>query len=345
MTIPEPPSIADKYGVYLLAGGLLVVVAILSGLMISMFTHKPAPQITEIQETPVSIAMVSGTEYAPNQPGQVIVEARYPNGTTAIQRVNKTLCTQPNFNTTSSCGFNSTEFYTYTVGSEFLYVEFNITKAINATGLNFTYKVGEPEATTAKAAGPVKSKIIDQDCWDYDNDSVVMQVEFRGGATIYDVKISCHNSTGWFSFESGGNNTVGGLIGGTAGTVSDIQKMFDQNFNTDLCYFGFGTYKTQCFSGGGGRDLGSSFYDQNYTWIYQTSNCEASIWYPDKTPVISNYSMDLSDSNGNAFTTFNVPNIDGVYEYQSNCAVGNKTYIASKSFHVTKKRIGASITK
>jgi hypothetical protein len=53
----------------------------------------------------------------------------------------------------------------------------------------------------------------------------------------------------------------------------------------------------------------------------------------------------LLGTNGNGFIDFVVPDIDGVYEYQSSCSVGTKVLVASHSFHVTRPRIYAVTPK
>lgn len=83
----------------------------------------------------------------------------------------------------------------------------------------------------------------------------------------------------------------------------------------------------------------------NGTSVINGTNCLASVWNPDKTSFITNQTMNASDSNGNAFIEFIVPDVDGVFEYQSVCEVNGKSYTASHSFHVTKPRIYAVIPK
>ena len=83
----------------------------------------------------------------------------------------------------------------------------------------------------------------------------------------------------------------------------------------------------------------------NGTVAIPAAQCLASVWFPDKTLFVTNQTMALSDSNGNAYIDFTVPDIDGVYEYQAVCQIGNRTLIASHSFHVTRPRIMAVISK
>lgn len=84
---------------------------------------------------------------------------------------------------------------------------------------------------------------------------------------------------------------------------------------------------------------------RNGTSAINSTNCFASVWYPDKSIFINNTMMNLSDSNGNAFINFTIPDTDGVYEYQSTCTVGFNDITASHSFHVTKLKISAVVTK
>jgi hypothetical protein len=58
--------------------------------------------------------------------------------------------------------------------------------------------------------------------------------------------------------------------------------------------------------------------------------CLMTIWYPDKSLFLTQNA--LVESNGNQYVNFTVPNMTGVYEYQSNCSIG----VVSKSFHVSE---------
>ena len=65
------------------------------------------------------------------------------------------------------------------------------------------------------------------------------------------------------------------------------------------------------------------------------SACRIKAWYPDKSlflEVLANES-----SSGNQFTSFVVPNVTGVYEYQAICNLnGMRLGVISKSFHVSE---------
>lgn len=81
--------------------------------------------------------------------------------------------------------------------------------------------------------------------------------------------------------------------------------------------------------------------------------CNHTILYPNKTLFQQgNYTMNTSL--GTYFTNFTVPDVEGVFEYQSACVkdsgeseqtvIGSKM-VAGKSFHVTRKKLQAVTPK
>jgi uncharacterized protein YfaS (alpha-2-macroglobulin family) len=82
------------------------------------------------------------------------------------------------------------------------------------------------------------------------------------------------------------------------------------------------------------------------------ANCSMLVWYPDKSVFLQQGAV-LS-ATGNYFINFTVPNVTGIFEYQANCTRNEKSYVTSKSFHVSEfqnattarlNRIKAGITK
>jgi hypothetical protein len=74
------------------------------------------------------------------------------------------------------------------------------------------------------------------------------------------------------------------------------------------------------------------------------SGCNASIYYPNKTAYISNYSMVSSGASGNSYMSFTVPNVTGIFEYQAKCVAMGRLQVASKSFHVNVRDIRGWVT-
>lgn len=75
-----------------------------------------------------------------------------------------------------------------------------------------------------------------------------------------------------------------------------------------------------------------------------TYACNYTILYPGKSLLVSgNYTMNTSV--GTYWTNFTVPDVDGVYEYSSECQKPGSVVRAGKSFHVTREGIRAVMPK
>lgn len=72
--------------------------------------------------------------------------------------------------------------------------------------------------------------------------------------------------------------------------------------------------------------------------------CNYTVLYPNKTMFVSGNFSTIT-SLGTYYTTFTIPNTAGVYEYGSVCEKTGKKAVASKSFHVSTKRMRAVIPK
>jgi hypothetical protein len=68
------------------------------------------------------------------------------------------------------------------------------------------------------------------------------------------------------------------------------------------------------------------------------TNCTVDIWYPDKTPFVSDAltTDTLQTTTGTHYYQFTVPNIQGVYQYMATCNYApNKQASVASTFHVT----------
>jgi hypothetical protein len=72
--------------------------------------------------------------------------------------------------------------------------------------------------------------------------------------------------------------------------------------------------------------------DRNFNSI--TADCYFSILYPNKTFYKEGEDASGSTGIGSYYYRFQVPDIEGVYEYSATCVKGSKNYTTSKSFHV-----------
>ncbi len=68
---------------------------------------------------------------------------------------------------------------------------------------------------------------------------------------------------------------------------------------------------------------------------FDINSCVANIYYPDKSPYVSNGAMSESPVSGNWYRTDTVPTIEGTYEQEVICLYGaGKSIKTSQSFHV-----------
>jgi hypothetical protein len=72
--------------------------------------------------------------------------------------------------------------------------------------------------------------------------------------------------------------------------------------------------------------------DKNFNPINAT--CFFTIFYPNKNYFVSSGNASGITDVGTYFYTFQVPSVEGVYEYSVSCTKGAKTYVVGKSFHV-----------
>jgi hypothetical protein len=74
------------------------------------------------------------------------------------------------------------------------------------------------------------------------------------------------------------------------------------------------------------------------------AQCNATILYHNKSAFVQDGQMELS-SLGTYYYNFTVPNIAGVYEYNTKCVRNGNKYVVGKSFHVTEMELGAWVTQ
>jgi len=90
--------------------------------------------------------------------------------------------------------------------------------------------------------------------------------------------------------------------------------------------------KTEYVPGDIGQVIVELRYQLNSSVV--PAECNASVWYPNKTAFIVDEPMAASAS-GSQFINFTVPSIEGTYEYQAECVYGGRQFISTNSLHVS----------
>jgi hypothetical protein len=343
-------------------------------------------KVTEVDQG-VTMSFVSGTEYKPGQAGQVIVEARYANGTSAIDNDiifvmggasnilydNASIDSITSFvplwtavygacvwgGSSYSCGSFSTmpghglhdqsmeRIIPGNTGAQLLGFKTDMSLSINGQcsgGQCFPAAawiwVGDGNASI-NGYGSSEGFSLDLNYFTlYRNTGGNHTVIFDVPDPITCYSISCVGYSGTLSLY-----VMNGEIILERGAVELMRVSTDYIANNKTTYGIYGSVVGSPYTHQASVVGVDNVYDViNGTAIIPGVPCNASVWYPDKSLFIDRERM-LLGTNGNGFIDFVVPSIDGVYEYQSICAVNNKNYVASKSFHVTKPRIYAVTPK
>lgn len=396
-----------KPNIWLVAGiciGLLAITVII-GMSKDINRGSPVPikQVEKVEDPGVTMTFVSGTEYKPGQEGQVIVEARYPNGTTALPYYsiaapsmsnglireyrfddNATLLADStgnsngvNFGGVQVAGVhggavNFSNGYYANVVTPSVSVNDSFTMSFWANPIGnhsgnpngvfdysgsarlyaFIYAVAVFSPSPARLMMGSRTSIFDPFTinvgWNYWYNGGARNlnewhhyiVQYNNGSPHFTIFYDGNATTSvWYGFHSLLSGYV--LVGNETMVLGLAQGILLDGLLDDFCMWD--------------RNLNSSEIAQLVSGSLQCNgmvpgmvvewSCNASVWYPDKTVFIANQTMFPSDLNGNAYIQFTVPNIEGVYEYQSTCQFRNRTKVASHSFHVTKPRIYAVIPK
>ena len=270
---------------------------------------------------------VSGTEYNIGEQGQVIVEARFANGTSAFMTTNvsggggggnATNVTIVH-TTVNMTGYNTPLLYNIwdsgSVGGRESWRLFNDNKGSCAGGYAcwnanygggwFTIDLGAAKDIEGVELWDIETGNYPRD-WNisYSNDNATWSLYY--GILGYGSGLSLQTN---FT-----NGTVSGRYWRFWGTSGQV--------NLDIALTGVKLYESASVNGSGGNAT-------------QTA-CNMTVWYPDKSVFINATNASMSAS-GNQYIGFVVPNATGVYEYQADCALeGNRTGIISKSFHVSE---------
>jgi hypothetical protein len=370
----------------------ICLIMLVATVYIGASASKPSigKQPVQNQDQGITMSFVSGTEYKPGQAGQVIVEARYPNGESAIPFRGYILVTDgyqyqlyddasvdrlgsviPGYNLWTSGGCAGWSGGRYVVGT--------------CTGgytnpAGFMYRI--PNTVPGMYVLGVRANITitqiysgGDHCWAHagiwisDVNTPVSATGPQYGVFLYVPTMTLYESYNWTNTVLDDVADLGNCHG--YGTVENNLALYVYNgkvyvekaglvvMSKDLQNYVVSNQTMYGFIGQFFSDQYSSIsnvrniYDVvngNVPVFYNSTKCNASVWYPDKSLFIDNQMMYFSSnqsgvSNGNAFIYFTVPTIEGVYEYQSTCAIDNKALVASKSFHVTKPRIYAVTPK
>lgn len=381
-----------KPNIWLVAGiciGLLAITVII-GMSKEINRGSPVPikQVEKVEDPGVTMTFVSGTEYKPGQTGQVIVEARYPNGTSAIDNdiifviggISNILFDNASVDGITSFTpiWDSTYGACYWSGGGYACAgNFGASPGHGTFDQSMERKV--PGNTGAQLLGFKMNMSLGingwcsggqcspSDAWIWVGDGNASMNGYGSSegfslslpyftlyrnkdgnhTAIYDITdpiscpgIACTGYSGTLSLY-----VLNGEIIFERGGIELMRVSTDYIANNKTTYGIYGSVigsPTVHWAGVVGVD---DVYDIiNGTTILPGVPCTASVWYPDKSLFIDTEDM-LLGTNGNGFINFTIPSTDGVYEYQSTCAVNNKNYVASHSFHVTKPRIYAVIPK
>ena len=381
-----------KPNVWVITGLSLAMLAltITIGVMISNSRLDSEKQVVMQKDEGITMSFVSGTEYKPGQEGQVIVEARYPDGSTAIPfrgyvlisngyqyqlydqaTVDRVGSVVPGFNLWDSLGCAGWSGGRYVVGTctggytnpaGYLRRDLNTVPGMYVLGTRANITISQIYSGGSHCWAAAGIWIADFNAGigsSGPNNGIYLSVptmtlyeNYNGSGVVLDDVADLGNCQGYGTAE----NNIGVYIyngrvyvekAGSIVMSADVQHYVISNQTT----YGFiGQFFSHQYSSISNVRNIYDVVNGNVPAFYNSTKCNASVWYPDKSLFIDNQMMYFSSnqsgvSNGNAFIYFTIPTIEGVYEYQSTCAIDNKTLVASKSFHVTKPRIYAVTPK
>lgn len=377
-----------KFNMWLVTGICLIM--LVATVYIGASASKPSigKQPVQNQDQGITMSFVSGTEYKPGQAGQVIVEARYPNGVSAIDNdiifvmggTSNILYDNASVNgiTAFIPLWTATYGGCYWGGSSYACAgNFGGSPGHGLFDESMERKV--PGNTGAQLLGfkmdmylTIQGACSGGNCWpaagwmwvgdgnasingygssegfSLDLNYFTLYRNAGGNHTIiFDIPdpISCGSVACWGYSGTLSLYVMNGEIIFERGAVELMRISTDYIANNKTTYGIYGSVVGSPTTHQASVVGVDNVYDViNGTAIIPGVPCNASVWYPDKSLFIDRERM-LLGTNGNGFIDFVVPNIDGVYEYQSSCEVGTKNLIASKSFHVTKPRIYAVTPK
>lgn len=331
-----------------------------------------------------NIAFVSGTEYFPGQEGQVIVEARYPDGSTAITPITSDM--QDNLDD------DYAQFYYDFRNDSVPDLSSNNNDGsllLGAEIVNETVVTASGESVSAPVPlwnGSVGDWSVAMDFEPVDDVlGGLMTANSPSGASLiyngYDdrLRVSLPANDTWyvtFSLPSISPGRLYSLVAKYDASADDVEvwingtnvtnRYDDQRQGTVTNSSESSLELSRAWHSNVGNiyssEINTVFDDWYFTYrelspteIQQVSddewfedpytNCEATVWYPNKTRMVDSQVMTYQGDSQNAYVEFTVPRIEGVYEYQSTCTVNGIDKSVSKSFHVTKKRIRAEAIK